>query len=99
MKLKKLAVPLLASAALWSSAAVAQTTLLFSSFIQPQHPINTRIFKPWAEDITKALAACRKSEGPSFLEIKVNKGARKNLGRPKTSPLKNKEDFMKFLET
>lgn len=54
MKLKKLAVPLLASAALWSSAAAAQTTLLFSSFIQPQHPINTRIFKPWAEDIAKA---------------------------------------------
>jgi phosphonopyruvate decarboxylase len=51
------------------------------------------------EEIKKALQQLRSSEGPGFLEIKVNKGARKNLGRPKTSPLKNKEDFMKFLET
>ena len=29
-------------------SAAAQTTILFNSFIQPQHPVNTRVFKPWA---------------------------------------------------
>lgn len=37
------------------------------------------------------------SEGPSFLEIKVNKGARNELGRPTTTPRENKNQFMKFL--
>ena len=30
----------------------------------------------------------------SFIEIKVNKGNRDNLGRPKSSPIKNRDDFM-----
>lgn len=30
----------------------------------------------------------------SFIEIKVNKGHRNNLGRPKSSPIKNRDDFM-----
>ncbi|MFW2487034.1 phosphonopyruvate decarboxylase [Clostridium chromiireducens] len=38
-------------------------------------------------------------EGPIFLEIKVKKGARKDLGRPTTTPIENKEMFMKFLES
>jgi len=36
-------------------------------------------------------------EGPIFLEIKVKKGARKDLGRPTTTPIENKESFMEFL--
>jgi TRAP-type C4-dicarboxylate transport system substrate-binding protein len=34
--------------------AAAQTTVLFNFFIQPSHPVNTRILKPWTEEITKA---------------------------------------------
>lgn len=34
--------------------AVAQTKLLFNSFIPSNHPINTRYFKPWTDDIAKA---------------------------------------------
>ena len=37
-------------------------------------------------------------EGPIFLEIKVKKGARKDLGRPTTTPIENKEAFMRFLD-
>jgi TRAP-type C4-dicarboxylate transport system substrate-binding protein len=37
----------------WPLSAAAQTTILFNSFIPPQHPVNTRIFKPWAEEIAK----------------------------------------------
>lgn len=33
-------------------------------------------------------------KGPNFLEIRVNKGARKSLGRPTISPKENLKDFM-----
>ena len=39
-----------------------------------------------------------KMEGPVLLEVKVKKGARKDLGRPTTTPIENKEAFMKFLK-
>ena len=35
--------------------------------------------------------------GPILLEIKVKKGNRKDLGRPTTTPIQNKEALMKFL--
>ncbi|MCK4789246.1 MAG: phosphonopyruvate decarboxylase [Desulfobacteraceae bacterium] len=40
----------------------------------------------------------KSSDGPSMLEILVRKGARDNLGRPKTSPVENKQRFMEFLQ-
>ncbi len=36
-------------------------------------------------------------EGPLLIVIKVAKGARNDLGRPTTSPLQNKEEFMGFM--
>lgn len=36
--------------------------------------------------------------GPVFIEVKVNKGARKDLGRPTTTPKENKEALMNFLK-
>ncbi len=38
-------------------------------------------------------------DGPLFLEIKTRKGARENLGRPTISPIDNKRDFMKNLNS
>ncbi len=38
------------------------------------------------------------SEGPIFLEVKVKKGNRKDLGRPTTTPIQNKEALMDFLK-
>ena len=38
------------------------------------------------------------SEGPVFLEIRVKKGNRKDLGRPTTTPIQNKEALMSFLK-
>ena len=35
---------------------------------------------------------------PAFLEIKVKKGNRKDLGRPTTTPKENKEKLMEFLK-
>lgn len=37
-------------------------------------------------------------EGPFFLEVKVKKGNRKDLGRPTTTPIQNKEALMGFLQ-
>ena len=36
-------------------------------------------------------------EGPVLIEIKINSGARKDLGRPTKTPLQNKQDFINNL--
>ena len=44
------------------------------------------------------LAALKNlSEGPVLVEVKVKKGNRKDLGRPTTTPIQNKEALMSFL--
>lgn len=48
--------------------------------------------------LVKALEECRKTTGPVLLEIKVKKGNRKDLGRPTTTPVENKEALMEFLK-
>ena len=40
----------------------------------------------------------QKEQGPCLLEIIVNKGARKDLGRPTVSPKENKINFMSFIK-
>ena len=44
------------------------------------------------------LPSIAKAEGPVFLQVCVKKGTRKDLGRPTTTPIQNKEALMKFLE-
>ena len=48
-------------------------------------------------EVGKQLTELKKIDGPGFLEIKVRKGARKDLGRPAKRPMENKRDFMNFL--
>lgn len=50
-------------------------------------------------EIDAELIKCRNTEGPVFLEIKVKRGTRKNLGRPKASPVSNKIGFMQHLSS
>ena len=38
------------------------------------------------------------NSGSVFIEVLVSKGARPDLGRPKSSPIENKKAFMEFLE-
>ena len=45
--------------------AAAQTTILFNFFIPPAHPVNTRIMKPWTDEITKATDGRVKFEIPT----------------------------------
>jgi len=49
-------------------------------------------------EIVAALENIKKAHGPAFLEIKVRRATRKDLGRPKGQPRENKEKFMSFLE-
>ncbi|WP_029453554.1 phosphonopyruvate decarboxylase [Clostridium algidicarnis] len=49
------------------------------------------------EDLKAYLKILVEAKGPVLLEVKVRKGARKDLGRPTTSPIENKDMFMKFL--
>lgn len=49
------------------------------------------------EEIMDGVKALREMEGPVLLEIKVNQGNRKDLGRPTRTPIQNKADFMHFL--
>ena len=54
------------------------------------------------EDLEKLLTSSflhqTSSDGPIFLEVKVKKGNRKDLGRPTTTPIQNKEALMNFLQ-
>ncbi len=48
-------------------------------------------------ELANVLAKVNSFESPALLEIKVKKGNRKDLGRPTTTPIQNKEALMKFL--
>ena len=48
--------------------------------------------------LTELLGKIKDQEGPVLLEVKVKKGNRKDLGRPTTTPIQNKEALMSFLE-
>lgn len=52
-------------------------------------------------DSKESLASClqevKESEGPIMLQVCVKKGNRKDLGRPTTTPIQNKEALMSFL--
>tara|TARA_Y100001960_G_C14691699_1_gene836713 strand:- start:102 stop:1241 length:1140 start_codon:yes stop_codon:yes gene_type:complete len=50
------------------------------------------------KQIISSFKKIKNLSGPIFLEVKVSKGSRKNLGRPTISPQKNKLNFMKFLK-
>jgi len=48
-------------------------------------------------ELIKEIKNIQESEGPNMLIVKVNKGARKDLGRPTSTPIENKDSFMKFV--
>ena len=50
------------------------------------------------EDLLEALRAVKMVEGPVLLQVCVKKGNRKDLGRPTTTPIQNKEALMEFLQ-
>lgn len=51
------------------------------------------------EDISKALAHAKGYAGPHFIDIHVRPGNRSDIGRPTTTPEKNKNSIMQYLGT
>lgn len=49
-------------------------------------------------ELKDALINSKKIDGPVMIEILINKGSRKNLGRPTIAPIDNKNNFMNFLK-
>lgn len=50
------------------------------------------------EELEAKLAELKNEEGPILLQVCVKKGNRKDLGRPTTTPIQNKEALMAFLK-
>jgi len=50
------------------------------------------------EELQSRLKELCINSGSVFIEVLVSKGARADLGRPKSSPIENKKAFMEFLE-
>ena len=50
------------------------------------------------EDLLDVLSEVKKNNNLSLIEVKVKKGNRKDLGRPTTTPIQNKEALMAFLK-
>ena len=46
------------------------------------------------DELAEAVSALQAGSGPSFLEVRVAKGARPDLGRPKEAPRENKRRFV-----
>lgn len=49
--------------------------------------------------LDKELKCAKEKDELSFIEVKCSIGARENLGRPTTTAIENKENFMGYLET
>lgn len=49
-------------------------------------------------ELDPMLNEVKNLEGPILIEVKVKKGNRKDLGRPTTTPIQNKEALMSFLQ-
>ncbi len=49
------------------------------------------------EQLSEVLKSFIEGKAPAFLEIRIASGSRKDLGRPKISPMQNKRTFMDFM--
>tara|TARA_Y100000589_G_scaffold331879_1_gene387608 strand:- start:5515 stop:6663 length:1149 start_codon:yes stop_codon:yes gene_type:complete len=49
------------------------------------------------KEIKNALIEMQNNKGPSFVEIRIKPGAKKDLGRPKETPIQNKKIFISNL--
>lgn len=52
----------------------------------------------WTPEQLKEALSSRPADGLRLIEIRIKKGNRKDLGRPTTTPIQNKEALMSFLK-
>lgn len=63
-----------------------------------KHIVSVDNKKSLEQVLSKFKVQNSKFKGAAFLEIRVRKGNRKDLGRPTTTPIQNKEALMAFLK-
>ena len=51
------------------------------------------------DDLNRELETAKSRNELSLIEVKCSIGARENLGRPTTTALENKQNFMSYLES
>lgn len=51
------------------------------------------------QELIDVVNGMKDKKGPNLIVVKVKKGSRENLGRPTTTPIENKEEFIKSLRT
>ena len=51
------------------------------------------------DDLDRELKAAKKRNALSLIEVKCAIGAREDLGRPTTTAMENKVNFMEYLKT
>ena len=59
---------------------------------------NNVFYTDYEEDLIYQVKKFIRRVGPNFLEVKVQSGSRKNLGRPTIKPVENKKVFMQFVQ-
>ena len=59
---------------------------------------NLILYAETKDEIEKCFKNMKGFEGKVFLEIRLQGGFRKNLGRPSTTPKENKLDFVRFVK-
>ena len=47
------------------------------------------------DEIRNYIEQIKDQSGPHFIELKIKKGSRSDLGRPTSSPIQNKKALMK----
>lgn len=52
-----------------------------------------------ADELGEALTWLHEVEGPALLEVRVNTGARADLGRPTKTPIENRDELMRWLSS
>ena len=50
------------------------------------------------EELDRELVAAKERDALTFIEVKCGIGAREDLGRPTTTALENKQNFMEYLK-
>ncbi|OGK18264.1 phosphonopyruvate decarboxylase [Candidatus Roizmanbacteria bacterium RIFCSPLOWO2_12_FULL_40_12] len=75
----------------------AADSIDFTTIAKGNGYISTASVKTGRE-LKKELQRAKRRQGPVFVEVLCQKGSRKNLGRPLTTPQENKASFMQYIK-
>ena len=77
--------------------ATASSNINFQKLTQ-SNGYNKSTFVEKKEELEIEMKYFLNEEGPNFIEVKINPGSRKDLGRPASSPIDNKKQIMDYIK-